>query len=210
MALDLLHRGHIKLPGSRLAVAMLFPPTFRASSQEYHENLCSQTSRLCWPSHLHRRHNGLAAWHLVGWTKIPYASSRTHSEVTSLTPSSLAISASHSYHCLWCSHDRTLTSMGYVASVGRFSPYVTDWLLEHFGKPRHPLIPLYLFKNRNYICFTVLGTVVSMIYYGVSIIYPQQIATLFGKSATATGWIGVSCRHRPRLRDFIIIANSAP
>jgi hypothetical protein len=62
---------------------------------------------------------------------------------------------------------------------------------------RHPLVPLYLFKSWNYLALVAVSSVGSMIFYAVSIVWPQQIALPYNTSSDTTGWISVGADVRP-------------
>ncbi|OAG44853.1 hypothetical protein AYO21_00815 [Fonsecaea monophora] len=79
-------------------------------------------------------------------------------------------------------------------------------LWERFGKPRHPVLPLYLFANWNFDCLTALACVGSMIFYASSIVLPQQMAILYRQSPSATGWI--SCTTSAGLNVGFILAGA--
>ncbi len=61
-----------------------------------------------------------------------------------------------------------------------------------FAGVRHPLVPMYLFRNRNYVALTVVCSVGSMIFYALNIVYPTQLSALFGATPNQTGWLSVS------------------
>ena len=47
---------------------------------------------------------------------------------------------------------------------------------------KEPLMPLHLFKNRNYVALSTISGVGAMIFYALNLIYPQQIASVWGES----------------------------
>jgi len=59
-------------------------------------------------------------------------------------------------------------------------------------------MPLYLFKNRNYVALMVVASVGSMIFYALNIVWPQQIAAVYGKSVETTGWMSVRMSEAPK------------
>jgi MFS family permease len=86
-----------------------------------------------------------------------------------------------------------------------------------------PLLPIHLFKTRGYLAMVATGTVGSCVYYSMNIIWPQQIAYLFGGSATHRGWLacvvggatllgqmtgGVLCKYVKKSR-YILIGSCA-
>lgn len=52
-------------------------------------------------------------------------------------------------------------------------------------------MPLYLFRNLNYVALMIVASVGSMIFYANNIVYPQHIAAVYGKSIQTTGWMSV-------------------
>ncbi|EXJ63305.1 uncharacterized protein A1O5_11626 [Cladophialophora psammophila CBS 110553] len=62
-------------------------------------------------------------------------------------------------------------------------------LFERFAPLKEPLMPLYLFRNRNYVALSIVASVGSMIFYALNIVYPQQISAVYGKSVQTTGWM---------------------
>ncbi|KPI41091.1 putative MFS-type transporter YusP [Cyphellophora attinorum] len=52
-----------------------------------------------------------------------------------------------------------------------------------------PLLPMHLFKSPGYLAMVVTATVGSIVYYGMNVLWPQQIAFLFGGSAIHKGWL---------------------
>lgn len=62
-------------------------------------------------------------------------------------------------------------------------------LLERFSKVKHPLVPIYLLKNRNFVTLMTCSTVGSMVFYSLNIIWPQQIGALFDSTPSEIGWI---------------------
>ncbi|EXJ76265.1 uncharacterized protein A1O5_00773 [Cladophialophora psammophila CBS 110553] len=59
---------------------------------------------------------------------------------------------------------------------------------EYFGKPALPLLPLRLFRSRNFVCLLACSCLGSMVFYALSILYPEQLSIVFGKSPSQTGW----------------------
>lgn len=53
-------------------------------------------------------------------------------------------------------------------------------------------MPLFLFKNRNYLMLAVVATVGSLNFYALNVIWPGQVANVYGKSPDAAGWMTVS------------------
>lgn len=108
----------------------------------------------------------------------------------------------HSYR--WDYRSNSSNHMGYVQLMRAFACF-NNFSAERFGKLRYPLIPVNIFRNWNFVCFSIIATVAAMIYYAISLIYPQQISILYHKSVTETGWIGVSTAQiyqNPKLNAF--------
>jgi hypothetical protein len=114
-----------------------------------------------------------------------------------LSLSSLAFSARYWYHRRWWNGTYSVYSMGYFQDPNPVYQLLTYTFPERFTTLGEPLIPLYLFKNRNYVCLMIVASVGSMIFYALAIVWPQQIAALYGASQEATGWISVSTNCRP-------------
>ncbi|KAH0840981.1 siderophore iron transporter [Fonsecaea pedrosoi] len=64
----------------------------------------------------------------------------------------------------------------------------TDHLPEYFGKPALPLLPLRLFRSRNFNCLLACSCFGSMVFYALCILYPQQLGYVFGRSPSQAGW----------------------
>lgn len=52
-----------------------------------------------------------------------------------------------------------------------------------------PLLPIHLFKSRGYLAMVITATVGACVYYSMNVLWPQQIAYLFGGSPTHRGWL---------------------
>lgn len=52
-----------------------------------------------------------------------------------------------------------------------------------------PLLPIHLFKSKGYLAMVVTATVGSCVYYSMNVLWPQQIAFLFGGSNIHKGWL---------------------
>ncbi|KAF2165625.1 hypothetical protein M409DRAFT_23917 [Zasmidium cellare ATCC 36951] len=72
--------------------------------------------------------------------------------------------------------------VGFLALVG----FV---LWDAFGHRGDPLLPLHLFKTRGYLAMVITAMVGSCVYYSMNVIWPQQIAYLFGGSPAHRGWL---------------------
>lgn len=57
-------------------------------------------------------------------------------------------------------------------------------------------MPLFLWKNRNFVVLTLVATVGCLVFYALNIIWSTQITTIYGKSPEAAGWITVSTPGR--------------
>lgn len=82
-----------------------------------------------------------------------------------------------------------------------------------------PLLPIHLFKYRGYLAMIITAMVGSCVYYSMNVLWPEQIAYLFGGSATHKGWLacvvgsatligqvtgGILCKYIPRSRWILI------
>ncbi|KAL4804326.1 fungal trichothecene efflux pump [Aspergillus unguis] len=83
----------------------------------------------------------------------------------------------------WASYEVIVTIV--VGGVG----LICFFLWETFARLEFPLVPVYLLKNRNYDVLMACSTLGSMIFYALSVIWPQQIEVLFNASADDIGWI---------------------
>lgn len=72
--------------------------------------------------------------------------------------------------------------VGFLALVG----FV---LWDAYGHRGDPLLPLHLFKTRGYLAMVITAMVGSCVYYSMNVIWPQQIAYLFGGSPAHRGWL---------------------
>lgn len=70
---------------------------------------------------------------------------------------------------------------------------------EYFIPLKEPLVLLSLFKNRNFVCLTMVSGIGSMIFFALNLIYPQQIVAVWAEPSETTGWMSVSgvflCPH---------------
>lgn len=70
-----------------------------------------------------------------------------------------------------------------------FLALVAFVLWDAYGHSGDPLLPLHLFKTRGYLAMVITAMVGSCVYYSMNVIWPQQIAYLFGGSAAHRGWL---------------------
>jgi hypothetical protein len=86
-----------------------------------------------------------------------------------------------------------------------------------------PLLPIHLFKSRGYLAMVITAMVGSCVYYSMNVLWPQQIAFLFGGSNIHKGWLacvvgsgalvgqvigGVLCQYIKKSR-YILISSAA-
>ncbi|EXJ70269.1 uncharacterized protein A1O5_06337 [Cladophialophora psammophila CBS 110553] len=77
--------------------------------------------------------------------------------------------------------------LGLTISGGITCVIFTLW--EIYSKVPNPLVPMYVFRDlRGYVCLTVIISVSGVIYIALSIIWPSQVARIYG--AGATSWQG--------------------
>lgn len=60
---------------------------------------------------------------------------------------------------------------------------------DAYGHRGDPLLPLHLFKTRGYLAMVITAMVGSCVYYSMNVLWPQQIAYLFGGSPAHRGWL---------------------
>lgn len=70
-----------------------------------------------------------------------------------------------------------------------FVALVAFVIYDTFVHKGDPLLPLHLFRYKGYVAIVVTSMVGSCVYYSMSILWPQQIAYLFGGSQTHRGWL---------------------
>ena len=63
--------------------------------------------------------------------------------------------------------------------------------IESLSGVKIPLIPLHLLKNVNYVTMMICSSMGVSVFYALSILWPQQIVAIFGKTGTAVGWLSV-------------------
>lgn len=68
---------------------------------------------------------------------------------------------------------------------------IVDTNTEHYVPLKEPLVALYLFKNRNFVALTMVSGVGAMIFYALNLVYPQQIASVWGEDSVSSGWLTV-------------------
>ncbi|CAK7234211.1 hypothetical protein SBRCBS47491_008870 [Sporothrix bragantina] len=61
-------------------------------------------------------------------------------------------------------------------------------LWEIYGAGDYPLIPIHLFKNRQYMGTILTAAVGSMVYYSLLVLWPVQITMLYDTDSMAIGW----------------------
>jgi MFS family permease len=86
----------------------------------------------------------------------------------------------------------------------------------HYGDP---LLPIHLFTSKGYLGMVITGMVGSCVVYSMNLLWPQQIAYLFGGSPTHRGWLAcvvgsaalvgqivgaAMCQYIPRSRYILI------
>ena len=64
-----------------------------------------------------------------------------------------------------------------------FLTLVAFVLWDAYGHRGDPLLPLHLFKTRGYLAMVLTAMVGSCVYYSMNVLWPQQIAYLFGGTA---------------------------
>ncbi|KAK6423434.1 hypothetical protein LTR95_016530 [Oleoguttula sp. CCFEE 5521] len=78
-----------------------------------------------------------------------------------------------------------------------FACLVAFVLYDAFLHSGDPLLPIHLFKTRGYLAMVLTAMVGSCVYYSMNILWPSQIAYLFGGSPVHKGWlacvVGGSC-----------------
>lgn len=81
--------------------------------------------------------------------------------------------------------------------LGRFY-HTKVRMLENLSSLKNPLIPPHLLKNRNYVTLMLCSSMGVMVFYALSIVWPQQIVAIFDKTGTTVGWMSV-CPSIPLL-----------
>ncbi|KXL43763.1 hypothetical protein M433DRAFT_5374 [Acidomyces richmondensis BFW] len=92
-------------------------------------------------------------------------------------------------------------------------------LWDAYGHRGDPLLPLHLFKTRGYLAMVITAMVGSCVYYSMNVLWPEQIAYLFGGTASHKGWLacvvggscllgqicgGILCRYIKKSRYILI------
>lgn len=75
-----------------------------------------------------------------------------------------------------------------VGCVGIVAFFLYEWLMP---QPQ-PLLPLSLFKIRNYTIAVIVGSVAQMSYYALNIFWPLQASSLYTTNSVTVGWMSVS------------------
>lgn len=70
-----------------------------------------------------------------------------------------------------------------------FLALVAFVLWDAYGHHGDPLLPLHLFRARGYAAIVITAMVGSCVYYSMNVLWPQQIAYLFGGSPEHKGWL---------------------
>jgi hypothetical protein len=63
--------------------------------------------------------------------------------------------------------------------------------IENLSDVKNPLIPMHLLKNLNYVTLMICSSMGVMVFYALSIVWPQQIVAIFSKTGTTVGWLSV-------------------
>jgi len=97
-------------------------------------------------------------------------------------------------------------------------------LWEAYGHKGDPLMPLHLFKSPGYLAMILTAMVGSCVYYSMNVIWPQQIAYLFGGTSLHRGWLAcvvgsatllgqiagaILCRYIPESRYILMTSCAA-
>jgi hypothetical protein len=64
-------------------------------------------------------------------------------------------------------------------------------MIENLSGVKSPLIPMHLLKNLNYVTLMTCSSIGVMVFYALSVVWPQQIVAIFGKTGTTVGWMSV-------------------
>ncbi|KAI9785955.1 MAG: hypothetical protein M1839_008221 [Geoglossum umbratile] len=98
---------------------------------------------------------------------------------------------------------------------------ITLGFWEAYSGLDYPLIPIKLFKNIPWVAITVCGTVGSMIYYSMSVLWPHVVGSLYTTDITEIGWMscavggglllgeimgGFGIRYLPRMKIQMFIS----
>ena len=61
---------------------------------------------------------------------------------------------------------------------------------EAFVPLKSPLLPMNLFKIRNYVIAVIVGTIGQMSYYAFNVLWPTQATVLYTTDNLTLGWMG--------------------
>lgn len=56
----------------------------------------------------------------------------------------------------------------------------------------HPLLPLSIIKSRNFIALAVTGSVATIVYYSMNLLWPTMVGALYTKDVLKIGWYSVA------------------
>jgi len=64
-----------------------------------------------------------------------------------------------------------------------------------------PLVPMQLFKIRNYRAIAVTASVGTMIYFSMNVLWPEQINDLYTTDVIRIGWLSVCRSYFPYIKN---------
>lgn len=67
-----------------------------------------------------------------------------------------------------------------------------------------PLLPMKLFKIRNFVVAVIVGSVAQMSYYSLNVLWPTQITSLYTRDNGIVGWMSVSSSFTCRLIRYTL------
>ncbi|KIW17684.1 hypothetical protein PV08_04879 [Exophiala spinifera] len=70
--------------------------------------------------------------------------------------------------------------------------FITFVLWEYYADPAVPVFPLKLFKSRNFVCILFCSAMGAMLFYALSITYPEETVLLYRQPENKSGWYASS------------------
>jgi len=80
---------------------------------------------------------------------------------------------------------------------------LVGFVVYEFTVPVDPIIPPTLMKNRQVVLIIGVACVGGMIFYGMSIVWPAMVATLFTSDLIHQGWLTMSCTAGAALGNIV-------
>jgi MFS family permease len=76
-------------------------------------------------------------------------------------------------------------------------------MVEIYMPLDYPFIPMRLFRNVNFVATVIVGSVASMIYYSMNVLWPRQVGQLYETGLLQIGWASMTIGGGTLLGQFV-------